>query len=161
MIPEGSNTVLRLSPASSMIVFCEMFRIFTQTNRDLIMAFWYIMSLVALLMPLTMIGFGLVFMKNPPKRINDFYGYRTKRSMRSQDTWDFAHHFFGKLWLVCGLVSIPFSLVPMWFVVDKSKEVIGMTGLIVVCLQAILLLIPIIVTEKALKKNFDEFGRHR
>jgi hypothetical protein len=34
-----------------------------------------------------------------------------------------------------------------------------MTGLIVVCLQAILLLIPIIVTEKALKKNFDEFGR--
>ena len=39
------------------------------------MAFWYIMSLVALLMPLTMIGFGLVFMKNPPKRINDFYGY--------------------------------------------------------------------------------------
>ena len=69
--------------------------------------------------------------------------------------------FSGKLWLVCGLVSIPFSLVPMWFVVDKSKEVIGMTGLIVVCLQAILLLIPIIVTEKALKKNFDEFGRHR
>ena len=125
------------------------------------MAFWYIMSLVALLMPLTMIGFGLVFMKNPPKRINDFYGYRTKRSMRSQDTWDFAHHFFGKLWLVCGLVSIPFSLVPMWLVVDKSKEVIGMTGLIVVCLQAILLLIPIIVTEKALKKNFDEFGRPR
>ena len=64
----------------------------------------------------------------------------------------------------CGLyaaLSIPFSLVPMWLVVDKSKEVIGLTGLIVVCLQAILLLIPIIVTEKALKKNFDEFGRHR
>lgn len=114
-----------------------------------------------LITPVIMVGFGLVFLKDPPKSINAAYGYRTKRSMRSQDTWDFAHHFFGKLWLVCGLVSIPFSLVPMWLVVDKSKEVIGMTGLIVVCLQAILLLIPIIVTEKALKKNFDEFGRHR
>ncbi len=125
------------------------------------MAFGYLMLFSVLIMPVIMVGFGLVFLKDPPKSINAAYGYRTKRSMRSQDTWDFAHHFFGKLWLVCGLVSIPFSLVPMWLVVDKSKEVIGMTGLIVVCLQAILLLIPIIVTEKALKKNFDEFGRHR
>ncbi len=40
------------------------------------MAIWYVMLFVVLLMPFTMVGFGLVFMKNPPKRINDFYGYR-------------------------------------------------------------------------------------
>ena len=125
------------------------------------MAIWYLMLFVVLLMPLTMVGFDLVFMKNPPKRINDFYGYRTKRSMRNQDTWIFAHHFFGKLWLVCGLVCVPLSLVPMCLVADKSNDLIGMTGLIVVFLQAILMLTPIILTEKALKKNYDEFGRRR
>ena len=85
------------------------------------MAFGYLMLLSMLITPLIMVGLGLVFLKNPPKSINDFYGYRTRRSTRSQDTWDFAHHFVGKLWLVCGLVSIPFSLVPVWLVVDKSK----------------------------------------
>ena len=125
------------------------------------MAIWYVMLFVVLLMPITMVGFGLVFMKNPPKRINDFYGYRTKRSMKNQDTWIFAHHFFGKSLLICGLVCVPLSLVPMCLVVDKGKDLIGMTGLIVVCLQAILMLTPIILTEKALKKNYDEFGRRR
>ena len=120
------------------------------------MAFGYIMLLVILLMPLMMVGFGLLLMKNPPKRINSVYGYRTRRSVRSQDTWEFAHHYFGKLWLVCGLVSIPISLVPMCLVLGKSEQVISMTSLIVLGLQVILLLATIIATERALKNNFDE-----
>ena len=125
------------------------------------MAFGYIMLLVMLITPLIMVGFGLLFMKHPPKSINPLYGYRTRRSMRNQDTWNFAHHYYGKLWLVCGLVSIPFSLVPILLVLGKSEEVISMTGLIVLGLQVILLLATIIPTEKALKNNFDEFGRPR
>lgn len=125
------------------------------------MAFGYLMLFLVLITPVIMVGFGLVFLKDPPKSINAAYGYRTKRSIRNQDTWDFAHHYFGKLWLVCGLVSIPFSLVPVWLVVDKSKDVVSLTGLIVLGLQVILLLTPIIPTEKALKNNFDEFGRPR
>ena len=123
------------------------------------MAFGYIMLLVILLMPLMMVGFGLLLMKNPPKRINSVYGYRTRRSVRSQDTWEFAHHYFGKLWLVCGLVSIPISLVPICLVLGKSEQVISMTGLIVLGLQTLLMLVTIILTERALKNNFDEFGK--
>lgn len=33
---------------------------------------------------------GILFKKNPPKEINLWYGYRTKRSMRNQERWDFA-----------------------------------------------------------------------
>ena len=114
-----------------------------------------------LITPLTMVGFGLVFLKNPPKSINSFYGYRTKRSMKNQDTWDFAHHVCGKIWLVCGLVSLPFSLVPVWLVVDKSKDVVSLTGLIVLGLQVVLLLVSLIPVERALKNHFDEFGKPR
>ena len=123
------------------------------------MAFGYIMLLVILIIPLLMVGFGLVLMKNPPKKINSVYGYRTRRSVRSQETWDFAHYYFGKLWLVCGLVSIPISLVPICLVLGKSEQVISVAGLIVLGIQTLLLLVTILLTERALKKNFDEFGK--
>ena len=123
------------------------------------MAFGYIMLLVILIIPLLMVGFGLLLMKNPPKKINSVYGYRTRRSVRSQETWDFAHYYFGKLWLVCGLVSIPISLVPICLVLGKSEQVISVAGLIVLGIQTLLLLVTILLTERALKKNFDEFGK--
>ena len=123
------------------------------------MAFGYKMLLVILIMPLMMVGFGLLLMKNPPKKINSYYGYRTRRSVRSQETWDFAHYFFGKLWLVCGLVSLPISLVPLCMVLGKSEQVISVAGLIVLGIQTLLLLVTILLTERALKKNFDEFGK--
>ena len=123
------------------------------------MAFGYIMLLVILIMPLMMVGLGLLLMKNPPKKINSYYGYRTRRSVRSQETWDFAHYYFGKLWLVCGLVSLPISLVPLCLVLGKSEQVISVAGLIVLGIQTLLLLVTILLTERALMKNFDEFGR--
>ncbi len=123
------------------------------------MAFGYIMLLVILIIPLLMVGFGLLLMKNPPKKINSVYGYRTRRSVRSQDTWDFAHYYFGKLWLVCGLGSIPISLIPICLVLGKSEQVISVAGLIVLGIQTLLLLVTILLTERALKKNFDEFGK--
>ncbi len=117
------------------------------------------MLLVILIMPLMMVGFGLLLMKNPPKKINSYYGYRTRRSVRSQQTWDFAHYYFGKLWLVCGLVSLPISLVPLCLVLGKSEQVISVAGLIVLGIQTLLLLVTILLTERALMKNFDEFGK--
>jgi uncharacterized membrane protein len=125
------------------------------------MSFGLIMLLVMLIIPLIMVGFGMLFMKNPPKSINSFYGYRTKRSMKNQDTWDFAHYYCGKLWLVCGLVSLPISLVPILLVLGKSQQVISVAGLIVLGIQTILLIATIFQTERALKNNFDEFGRPR
>ena len=101
----------------------------------------------------------LVVNEESSEKKNSYYGYRTRRSVRSQDTWDFAHYYFGKLWLVCGLVSIPISLVPICLVLGKSEQVISVAGLIVLGIQTLLLLVTILLTERALKKNFDEFGR--
>ena len=112
--------------------------IFTPINRNLNMAFGYTMLLSMLITPLLMIGFGLLFIKKPPRRVNSLYGYRTRRSMRNQDTWDFAHQYCGKIWLVCGLVSILPSLVPIWLVVGESEQLISKTGSIVLGIQVLL-----------------------
>ena len=125
------------------------------------MATWFFMLILVLLMPLFMIGFGRMFMTNAPKDINTSFGYRTKRSMKNQDTWDFAHKHFGKTWFVCGIVLIPASLVLMFLVMGREADVIRTTGFIILGLQLFLMLGAILPTETALKKNFDEFGRPR
>ena len=121
--------------------------------------YFILMMLVTLIMPLMMVGFGLLFMKNPPKSINSLYGYRTRRSTKNQETWDFAHYYFGKIWYKYGLISIPVSLFPFCLVIGKSDDVITMTTLIIMGLQSILLVVTIILTERALKTHFDETGK--
>ena len=126
------------------------------------MAFGNIMLLVMPMLPLMMVGFGWLFMKNPPKSMNPFFGYNTRRSMKNQDTWDFAQRYFGKLWFVFGLVSLPISFVPLLLVVGKSERVVSITGLVVLVVQAVIMVFATIIpTERALKNHFDESGRPR
>lgn len=81
------------------------------------MVFWIFMLIMELLMPLTMIGFGRYFAGQAPKEINSAFGYRTKMSMKNQETWEFAHKYFGKLWYICRLVLVPISIVVMLFLI--------------------------------------------
>lgn len=39
---------------------------------------------------------SLVLSKFPPKKINYFYGYRTKASMKSQESWNFSQNYTSK-----------------------------------------------------------------
>lgn len=119
------------------------------------------MLAVSLLIPLTMIFFGRHFMHHPPKDINSFYGYRTSMSMKSRETWDFAHMYFGKLWFILGLVLLPLSLIAMFFLLGKSVEATGNSSFVIMGVQLVFLVVPIFPTERTLKKNFDQFGFRR
>ena len=123
------------------------------------MGFWIFMLLAALLIPATMICFGTRFMRRPPDRINAVYGYRTRRSMKSMDTWRFAHGYFGKLWKTAGWVLLPLTVIAMLFVLGRDEETVGWTGTAVMFAQMIALLAPVFPTERALKERFDESGR--
>ena len=125
------------------------------------MGYWLFMLAVSLLIPLTMIIFGRHFMHSPPKDINGFYGYRTSMSMKSRESWDFAHRYFGKLWFILGLILLPLSVMPMFFLLGKSVDTIGNASLVIIGIQLLFLIVPIFPTEAALKKNFDQFGFRR
>ena len=49
---------------------------------------------------------GVVFWMYPPKKINEFYGYRTTRSRKSQEAWDFAQRYSAKLMTILGLAAL-------------------------------------------------------
>ena len=125
------------------------------------MGFWIFMLVIDLLIPLTMIGFGRLFLKKTPKDINALFGYRTSMSMKNADTWEFAHKFCGRIWFVGGLIMLPLSVIPLLFVIGSDTTAVSCVGSVVVFVQMIPLIGAIFPTEAALKKNFDENGKRR
>lgn len=125
------------------------------------MGFGIFMLIMVLLIPLTMLFFGWLLFRRTPKEINYVYGYRTKRSMMNEETWRFANQYFGKAWYLCGLISVPLSVMAITLVLGKGTEAVGTIGGIITMLQMIPLVGAIIPTEIALKKNFDENGRRK
>lgn len=125
------------------------------------MWFWIFMFVCIIVVPVMMYILGKVFVTHPPKDINGVYGYRTTRSMKNQETWDFAHKFCGRLWVKLGKLLVFVSIVPMFFVIGKSDNVIGVMGLIISGFQLIVMLGSIVPTERALKGKFDKDGNRR
>ena len=123
--------------------------------------FWIFMLLMDLLIPLTIIGFGKMFLNKTPKNINAAFGYRTTMSMKNKDTWEFAHKYCGKIWHICGWIMLPLSVIPLLFVLNGSIDTIANVGLIICVIQLVPLVGSIFPTEAALKKTFDHNGFRR
>ena len=119
------------------------------------MFFWVFMITMILIIPVTMIGFGILFIKRPPTDINGAFGYRTKRFTKNKDTWLFAHNYIGRIWFICGLVLLPISIVIMIVVMGKGDDTVGIAGAIIEILQMLILVGSVVPTEAALKKTFD------
>ena len=122
------------------------------------MPFWIYMLLIDLLIPLTMVGFGLYFRKNMPPNINTFFGYRTKRSMKNQDTWRYAHEHCGKVWFWTGLIMsflTPALMIGLFCFSYRSAANVGTYGGVICVVQLLTLIASIFSTELTLKKKFD------
>ena len=125
------------------------------------MAFWFFMLLTVLLIPGVMLYFGSLFEKQAPRQINRLFGYRTRRSMKNRDTWEFAHRYCGRLWRKWGLFLIQLSLVGMAVVWNRDTEIVGMAGTVLCLLQLVPIFAAVARTEAALKETFDEDGNRR
>ncbi len=119
------------------------------------MSFWIFMFLVDLLIPMILIGFGWLLKNHPPKEINFLFGYRTLRSTKNQDTWNFAQQYCGKLWINLGLIMLPVVCIILFSCRNESKSNIGMIGGILNMIELIPLFLSIFITEHALKKKFE------
>lgn len=123
------------------------------------MGFWLYCTVMCLLVPAVMLYFGWRFLNRQPKKINALYGYRTSRSMKNQQTWDYAHQVCGKLWFRAGIVMLPLSLLAMLPALGKDTQALGIWLMGVVLVQVVVMIATIFPVEKALKRKFDKFGR--
>lgn len=125
------------------------------------MLFWLFILICTLLLPLVMIIYGFKFKKSAPKNINYIYGYRTQRSTASNEAWKFAHNYFGKLWFITGIILVSLTIIAMMLVIGLDKDTVSYTGMTITFIQLFLSVIPIIPTEIALRKTFDENGNRK
>jgi uncharacterized membrane protein len=128
------------------------------------MGLWIFIMLMNLITPLIMVGSGKLFSKSQPKTINWAFGYRTSMSMKNEETWRFAHEYCGKVWQKAGLVLLISTVIIMFLlllILGYESEIVGIYGTIIMCSQIVILLLTIIPTEKALRKEFDKDGNRR
>jgi uncharacterized membrane protein len=100
-----------------------------------------------LLIPAAVTAIGLLFTFRPPHRINAFYGYRTTRSMASQEAWDMAHRLYGRIMLRVSPPLILFVVI-VKLLAPLSPEILSL-ALLPFSFAA--LIVPIPVVEKRLK----------
>lgn len=122
------------------------------------MEVWFGITLTVLLIPGLMIICGKYYIKKAPKNINHFVGYRTKRSMKNNETWNFAHNYMGKLWFKYGVVLLIVSVLLMFLPIGQDEDAVGGFAAIITTVQVFVMIVPGVLTEKALKENFDEEG---
>lgn len=119
------------------------------------MGFWVFMLICDILLPLSLIVLGAAYMKGRyPKTINDFSGYRTERSRKNQDTWNFAQKLFGKVSFMFGCVILPLSVLPNLFVLGCETDICGLVGGMVAAVQIFVFIIIYPIVESGIRKEF-------
>ena len=102
-----------------------------------------------------------MFYNNPiPK--NGVLGYRTPSSQTSQETWDFAQKYSGKICIIGGIVLtvivavLTFAIIPSLSL--STNDISNMVNTSVAIEAVFMFLLPLSMVEHALKKNFDDYG---
>lgn len=93
---------------------------------------------------------GFIMLKFPPKKINMLYGYRTNRSMKNQEQWDFSQKYSAKLLMLCGLFLTLISNISLLITLNNKAKLFISLALIIG--SVIFLLFK---TENELKKRFS------
>lgn len=125
------------------------------------MGFWIFMFCCTLLIPIIMIIAGNSMRLGKFKTINYTVGYRTRRSMKNQQTWDYAHRECGLLWRRWGSTMLVLTVIAMLLFMGEDTDHIGVVGSVITVLQMIPLFLSIVIVEKKLREKFDENGLPR
>lgn len=122
------------------------------------MGFNLLMVIVVSFVPIEMIIFGNMFLKNPPKKPNWAFGYRTKFSVKSQETWDFSQNLIGKYWKTLGLILLPLSNATLAIISGCDIDTIGKVVGVIEIVQCLFMLGATVAVSSKLKKVFDANG---
>ena len=121
----------------------------------------YFQLFLMLLIPLCLSLFGLKWKNNPPKVMGSAIGYRSRRSLYSPQSWEYAHRFMGGIWSVEGpLVSIISIAVYLYFHSSMPNSIEHVMTFAMFA-QIALFALPVFFAEQALERRFPGSGKKR
>jgi len=109
--------------------------------------------LIHLMFGPTLLLIGFLYKTFPPKKINQLYGYRTARSMRSQGAWDFSNKLSAQLLMGAGALTCLAQVVFYFISMVAENYMLWSAGALV-----LFLLLSIPPVEMRLKRDFDDKG---
>src|SRR5688572_30227677 len=115
------------------------------------------LALILLTVGFIFIISGFIFKQFPPKSINYIYGYKTKSSMRNEETWKAANIYSVKLMILIGLDLVIMGALSYYFLPDLDEKS-ALIGIAIIVSSAIILFL---LTENHLRKTFDKEGNRR
>ncbi|TRX62633.1 SdpI family protein [Fulvivirga sp. M361] len=95
-----------------------------------------------------MVLLATIFKAFPPAHINNFYGYRTKRSTKDQASWNEAQRYANDLMLWSFIINSLVEL-PLFLLFDLSIAVLASCVGLIVCVFAVMYF-----TERHLRMKF-------
>ena len=121
-------------------------------------SFWLYFTIVEMVIPIAMICIGFRMSRKPPEDMKSAIAYRTKRAKLNRETWDFANNHCGKIWYMLGIALMVLTLAVMKECKGETDETLATIAFTVVLIQIISVVISMLPTEMALKRNFDSKG---
>lgn len=120
------------------------------------MGYYLTIGVCSFAVPFVMIVFGLHMLLKSSKNRGAFFGYRTLRSVKSDEAWTFANRRAGLLWTLIGFVmGIANVFIFKWVLGFDDVKIIMCIYMIV---QIVILIGVFYPVEKALRKHFDKEG---
>lgn len=97
---------------------------------------------------------SIIFWKFPPKKINNWYGYRTYKTMQNEEIWNFANNTFNHSLIKYSGIAFVASLI----LATISSSNLSWQPMLLVILT---ILVCVIITEKSLKEHFTDEGKRK
>lgn len=101
------------------------------------------------------LALGSLVSRHPPRKLNIYYGYRTRRSMLNQDTWTVANQFSTQLMIRVAKPCILLGVICACFIPFPAITIVA-AGATLVMVAVILWL-----TERRLTSLFDRNGHRK
>ena len=109
--------------------------------------------LIGILLPAVLVLLsGFLWQRFPSKKINHLYGYRTRRSMQNQQTWDYANRIGPVMFIKTGIYLIIIGVLAYWLFSPNTAILISIVAMVVG------LIAGLISCEQKLAQHFDEKG---
>lgn len=121
-----------------------------------------ICAVVNMLLPLTLLGLGLMIWLTKPG-YGDAFGYRTTRSLKSKETWALAQELFGRIctrvYAVLSFLTLISGVIP---IILKADEIaLSIVVMAVNLADSIALFVIIGIVDGKVKSRFDKDGNRK
>lgn len=116
----------------------------------------FAIELILNLLPGIILGItGWITMRNPPEKINNLYGFRTKAAMKSQEAWDYANRLAPRV-----MLRTAFRLLVLGIVLSFVVPVIA-AQIVVYLAMIALMLYDVKIVNTAIAKTFNDDGSRK